>query len=250
MLQPRRNGADAHTRCYRVRRGQPPPSPEAAGRGPVGSLLSIGRLSACTSLRRTAGPRLRLDRRHATETTPCRITHVRLGPTTGTQTPVASTPASTSSQVVSRISPTADVHRRWAISANSTSGFTSSTPRRTCGAWARTQRGRWYPTVTPLSNGEMLITRAASIRPRCGRRPACAQHRVAWLTVVSVAGRRPERPGLLLGPDQTLRVLDRPAPAHGRRRATRHDQPRLQQSRALRRRKVLVAGGGSGRAGR
>ena len=70
-----------------------------------------------------------------------------------------------------------------------------------------------------------------------GRRPACAQHRLAQPALVSVDGRRPERPGLLL--------RSRPDAArarHGRyrhvadARAARHDQPRLRRARALRRR--------------
>ena len=72
--------------------------------------------------------------------------------------------------------------------------------------------------------------------PDAGRRPACAQHRVARLAVVSVDGRRAERPGLLF--------RSRPDDAHarhGRHRhvagagAARHDQPRLRRPRALRR---------------
>ena len=107
--------------------------------------------------------------------------------------------------------------------------------------------GRWYPTVTPLHNGEMLITRAASIRPRSDARgrPAGAQHRVAQPAAVSVDGRRPGRPGLLL--------RSRPDDAHARHGRHRH----VAVARAARRinrdygghalfdvGKMLVAGGG------
>ena len=47
---------------------------------------------------------------------------------------------------------------------------TGSTRRRT--RWwlgPNMAAGRWYPTATPLRNGEMLITRGASTPPRCAR---------------------------------------------------------------------------------
>jgi len=81
--------------------------------------------------------------------------------------------------------------------------------------------GRWYPTVTPLSNGEMLITsrpRRYARGPDDGRRPACAQHRVAQLAVcirgwTSPRTARPSTPV----PTRRCARSTRPAPARGRR---------------------------------
>ena len=53
--------------------------------------------------------------------------------------------------------------------------------------------GRWYPTVTPLSNGEMLITSRPRQHARGaddGRQPACAHRRVAQPAAVPVDRRR------------------------------------------------------------
>ncbi|HJW67505.1 MAG TPA: galactose oxidase-like domain-containing protein, partial [Gaiellaceae bacterium] len=71
--------------------------------------------------------------------------------------------------------------------------------------------GRWYPTVTPLSNGEMLITSgrvnipevrttAGSLRPLTGASLSLPLY--PWIDVA------PNGKAFYSGPDQTLRALD------------------------------------------
>ena len=100
--------------------------------------------------------------------------------------------------------------------------------------------GRWYPTVTPLGNGEMLITEggpgyAGGAQDR--RQPARAQHRLAQPAALPVDGRRARRPRLRLGPGpDDARASTRPEAALAELRPARRDQPRLRQPRDVRRR--------------
>ena len=99
---------------------------------------------------------------------------------------------------------------------------------------------RWYPTVTPLRNGEMLITEGGpdmpEVRTTVGL-AARAEHRLAQPAAVPVDRRRAGRPRVLLGPGPDDAVAEHDG--HGRvaeLRPARHDQPRLRQPHALRRR--------------
>ena len=108
--------------------------------------------------------------------------------------------------------------------------------------------GRWYPTVTPLRNGEMLITSGGPNMPEVrddGGLPAGAEHRVAEPAAVPVDRRRAGRARVLLGPDQTMRSLDTTGTgtwqSFGQRDAINRDYG----SHALYDiGKILVAGGG------
>ena len=117
--------------------------------------------------------------------------------------------------------------------------------------------GRWYPSVTPLPNGEMLITsgrvNTPEVRTLAGGLRALSTASLGlplypWMDVA------PDGRAFYSGPDQTLRALDT---ARHRRladaRAARHDQPRLRRPRDLRHREDARRGRRSldeGRAGR
>jgi hypothetical protein len=108
--------------------------------------------------------------------------------------------------------------------------------------------GRWYPTVTPLRNGEMLITSGGpsvpEVRTTAGALRALStaslgQPLYPWVDVA------PDGRAFVSGPDQTLRSLDTSGTgawqSHGQRDAINRDYG----SHALYDiGKVLVAGGG------
>ena len=100
--------------------------------------------------------------------------------------------------------------------------------------------GRWYPSVTPLRNGEMLITEGGpdmpEVRTTAGglRALTTASLNLPAVPWIDVA---PDGRAFYSGPDQTMRSLD----TDGQRRVAglrpaRRAQPRLRQPRALRRR--------------
>ena len=79
---------------------------------------------------------------------------------------------------------------------------------------------RWYPSVTPLSNGEMLITEGGpdlpEVRTTTGSiRPLSTASLnlplYPWLDVA------PDGRAFYSGPDQTMRAVARAAPGHGSR---------------------------------
>ncbi len=101
---------------------------------------------------------------------------------------------------------------RGSSSSTALSRRTSSTPRRTRGALARTwPLPRWYPTVTPLRNGEMLITSGRvdvpEVRTLAGslRLLSTASLSLPLYPWMDVA---PDGRAFYSGPDQTLRALD------------------------------------------
>ena len=80
---------------------------------------------------------------------------------------------------------------------------------------------RWYPSVTPLSNGEMLITEGGPQHARGAHRPMGPSARSTTaslnLAALSLDGRRARRPRLLLrSHNQTMRSLDSAVTAPGR----------------------------------
>ena len=100
--------------------------------------------------------------------------------------------------------------------------------------------GRWYPSVTPLPNGEMLITsgrvNTPEVRTLAGSLRALSTASLGlplypWMDVA------PDGRAFYSGPDQTLRALDT---TRHRRLAgagpARRDQPRLRRPCALRHR--------------
>ena len=110
---------------------------------------------------------------------------------------------------------------------------------------------RWYPTVTPLRNGEMLITEGGPDMPEVRtttRRPAGAQQRLAQPAAVPVDGRRAGRPRVLLGagPDDAQRSSTDGSGAWQTYGAARHTSTADYGSHALYDvGKILVAGGGA-----
>jgi hypothetical protein len=86
--------------------------------------------------------------------------------------------------------------------------------------------GRWYPSVTPLTNGEMLITEGGPDTPEVRRADGTLRTLSTaalnlplypWLDVA------PDRRVFYSGPDQTMRKLDTAGAVRGRpsrRRAT------------------------------
>ena len=100
--------------------------------------------------------------------------------------------------------------------------------------------GRWYPSVTPLTNDEMLITEGGPGHPggaQDRRQPAGAEHGVAQPAALSLARRGARRSGLLL---RARSDAAQARPGRGRllaelRPARRH-QPQLRQPRGLRHR--------------
>ena len=100
--------------------------------------------------------------------------------------------------------------------------------------------GRWYPSVTPLTNGEMLITEGGPDTPEVRKTDGTLRTLSTaslnlplypWLDVA------PDGRVFYSGPDQTLRKLD---PTGGGAwqslRPARCHQPRLREPRRLRRR--------------
>ena len=173
---------DAHTRVV-TRRAANAAAAAVAGApqdGVSGARSSTGRSSACTSrCCRTA--RCWPTTRSATtrpRRTPCRTTHARrCGIRRRERRPRStSTPASTSSAAASRISPTGGCSWAGGNKDQQLNGIVQThlfDP--VTNLWSLGPNmlgGRWYPTVTPLSNGEMLITSGRVDTPGCGRRPA------------------------------------------------------------------------------
>ena len=109
--------------------------------------------------------------------------------------------------------------------------------------------GRWYPTVTPLHNGEMLITSGGPSMPevrttsgslRALSSASLGQPLYPWIDVA------PDGRAFVSGPDQTMRSLDTSGTGawqtHGQRDAINRDYG----SHALYDvGKILVAGGGA-----
>ena len=212
---------DAHTRAsQRPTRGEPlPRSPRHLRTWASGVRSSTGRLSACTSrccrtarsspTTRSATTRPRRTRCTTTRARPCGIRR-RASIRRST-----STPTSTSSAAAWRISPTAGCSWPEATRtrrSTASSRLTSSIPGRTCGASARTwRRGRWYPSVTPLNNGEMLITsgrvNTPEVRTLAGGLRALSTASLGlplypWMDVA------PDGRAFYSGPDQTMRMLN------------------------------------------
>ena len=220
----------------------------ASGRGPVGSGRRLaGRRRPRRAAAQRQGARVRLDRRQRDrDAIPCRTTRARRCgiPRRASQTPVN---VDTGFNVFcSGLAHLVD-GRLFLAGGNKdqqlngivqTHLFDPATNTWSLGP--NMAAGRWYPTVTPLRNGEMLITSGRVDTPEVRtleRRAAHAEHGVAEPAAVSVDGRRAERPGVLLRP--------RPDAARARHdrhrhmadaRAARLDQPRLRRPRALRRR--------------
>ena len=183
---------------------------------------------------------------NATETYPVHD-HTRAtvwDPATGTQTPVNVSRASTSFAAAwptSSTGPCSSPAGTRTPSSTASSRRTSSTPdTNTWSLGPNMAAGRWYPSVTPLSNGEIADHlgrpgHAGGAQDR--RQPARAQHGLARPAAVPVDRRRARRPRLLLGsrPDDAQ-------PRHSRRRLVaelrpaRLPEPRLRQPCALRRR--------------
>ena len=100
--------------------------------------------------------------------------------------------------------------------------------------------GRWYPSVTPLTNGEMLITEGGPDIPEVRQTDGSLR------TLTTASLNLPLYPWLDVAPDGRVfysgpRSDDAEARSHGRRRLAelrpaRLDQPRLRQPRRLRRR--------------
>ena len=112
----------------------------------------------------------------------------------------------------------------------------------TPGAFGRTCPRRWYPSVTPLRNGEMLITEGGPDVPEVRTTDSGLRALTAaaldlplypWIDV-GPDGRA------LLGPNQTMRSLDTAGEAPGRASASGHLN-RLRQPRVLRRGKILIS---------
>ena len=100
--------------------------------------------------------------------------------------------------------------------------------------------GRWYPTVTPLRNGEMLITEGGpdipEVRTTAGslRRLTTASLNLPLYPWIHAA---PDGRAFYAGPNQTMRALNTDRDRHlADLRPARHHQPRLRQPRALRHR--------------
>ena len=226
---------------------------------------STGRSSACTS---RCCPTARCSPTTRSATTrprpiPCRTTRAR---PCGIRRPASQTPVNVDTGFNVFCSGLAHLvdGRLFLAGGNKDHSSTASSRRtsstRRTNTWSlgpNMAAGRWYPTVTPLRNGEMLITSGRVEHARgadARRRPAHAEHRVAEPAAVSVDGRRAGRPGVLLRPrpdaararhDRHRRVADA--------RAARLDQPRLRRPRDLRRRQDARRGRRSldeGRAGR
>ena len=109
--------------------------------------------------------------------------------------------------------------------------------------------GRWYPTVTPLRNGEMLITsgrvnvpevRTTSGTLRSLSSASLSQPLYPWIDVA------PDGRAFVSGPDTTLRSLDTNGTGTWQSHGTRDPIDRDYGSHALFDvGKILVAGGGS-----
>ena len=99
--------------------------------------------------------------------------------------------------------------------------------------------GRWYPTVTPLRNGEMLITSGRVDTPEVHtldgalRSLTTASLSLPLYPWIDVA---PDGRAFYSGPDQTMRALDPSGTGAWQSLGQRDgDQPRLRRPRALRR---------------
>ena len=183
----------------------------ASGRGPVGAgrRLAGGRRARRAAAERQ-GPRVRLDRRQRDRDLPGAGPHAGDGVGSGdghARRRSTSTPASTSSAAAWRISSTAGCSSPAGTrtsSSTASSRRTSSIPRRTRGASARTWRpGAGIRRVTPLRNGEMLITSGRVDTPEVRTldgSAALAQHRVARACRCTRGWTSPRTAGLLLRP--------------------------------------------------